>query len=252
MKVNQRTCGGLGNQIFQILFGRLLSIQTHSELNVSHSMRYKHRFELSEYFNVDCHSLSFLDKLILRFRLPTLLYRSGINKKGYFKFLSNFYLDSYFQDVEQFQRFSVQQIKSEISKIREELDLLPQEREPLLVHFRLGDFFQTTEQKIENVKYRLKKTPNAAKFITNDEEIFNNKELKKLLLKKNLVLQSTMGWSSQKVLKFMCKFSYIIANDSTMVFWASVFSNSNVNLSDSRLSELQLFFKEILYAKTSP
>jgi hypothetical protein len=247
--INQRTCGGLGNQIFQILFGRLLSAQTNGELKVNHSLRYQHKFELSEFFRVDSHSISFLDKLMLSSRLPALLYRSGISKKGYIKFSSTFYLDSYFQDLVQFRIFDEQQIKIEILKIKEELQLSPKEKEPVLIHFRLGDFFQNTEQKIKNVKSRLNKIPDGAKFITNDEEIFNNKELKKLLHNKRLCMQSTIGWNAQEVLKFMCKFSHIEANDSTMVFWASIFSNSDVCLTDSRLSELQLFFKNILYTK---
>jgi len=249
MNVIVRTHGGLGNQIFQILFGRLLANSIGGSLEIIHDSKYYHNFQLAPQF-YDLSNRSNLLSLTVSFlRLPKLIYKFLKINLDYVKLHNTYYCDSYFQNQLSFANFELIDIKKELIYLKSILGLNVESPLGTLVHLRLGDFFLNKELALEHAIKRISDCPIGADIITNDNSIINNKEIYDLINNKKCRFISTQEFQPLQVLQTMCKYSEIDANESTLVFWASVFTGAKVEFTSNNLHSLQLLLRSAISTK---
>jgi hypothetical protein len=82
--------------------------------------------------------------------------------------------------------------------------------------------------------------------MTNDEAILGESEIADLLASKGCRLISTAGFSAEDVLRSMAAYGRLDANDSTLVFWASVLGGSRAALQHPGLRATQALFSSSL------
>ncbi len=237
MSVVLRTHGGLGNQIFQILYGRLLSDNLGTGLCETHDSDYAHKFKRSLMLGNSGLRLNRRQHYISGMRLPKVISRLDLKREPEITLWGDVYLDGYFQHRSIYERFDVPSIHKQLMVIRQELALRTVSSDKTLVHLRVGDFFDSAAAAEKHVIARLESIPNGCSIITNNERVLMGVEMVRLLEKKDCELISTEGWQAEEVLAFMTKFAKIDANDSTLVFWAGVLGNCQVSIEDPQLEE---------------
>ena len=72
-------------------------------------------------------------------------------------------------------------------------------------------------------------------------------KIKEVLKRKSCILFSTKDFDAIEVLRLMANYKKIEANDSTMVFWASVLGGADANFSYTPLAKLLAFLKKHNY-----
>lgn len=240
MRVVLRTHGGLGNQLFQIFFGRLIVSESGAgQLLVVHDDRYPHRFCLSNQFKFSADPLKWNEKALSGIRLPKLVSRSGIAKIDSFSLLGVTYLDGYFQQPEQYSAFNVDSIRDELARLRQEFAIDGAFDRASLVHLRLGDFFSRESDELRHLEQRLSNISRGSHVISNRDDLLLRDDYKTALLAHDCVHVSTAGATSEALLKLMCRYRSIESNNSTLAFWASVFTGSEVSFSLTNLSRLR-------------
>jgi hypothetical protein len=243
MKIILRTHGGLGNQLFQVLYGRLLAAKNDTNLVFIHDLNYQHSFELCNDFNMNDSDINWFERFVSASRIPKLMNRYSPEKKESFTFLNLTFLDGYFQDVCFYKMFSSFDINKQLENLKKELNIAEEVKDEVLVHFRLGDFFNDQAKVLEHVQSRLCKLDAGSTIITNQEEVFQLPEIQKILVEKSCKFHSTLNFDAIDVLKLMSSYKKIEANDSTMVFWAAVLGGARVDFSHPQLAKLLSFFK---------
>lgn len=241
-----RTHGGLGNQIFQLLYARLYSEQNKAVLGEIHDSNYKHHFPRSLELSSHKAQLSFLQRLLSLLRLPKILNRIGTDRVEKVKLMGSIFLDGYFQSENQYKLFKPEKITQELIRIRNELKISNIKKEKFLIHLRLGDFFESFEESKIFALTRLRDLPLGATIITNQEILLTNSEVKFLIDKANCKVVSTIDFTPEEIIRFMSKFENIIANDSTLTFWAAVLGGCKVDFRNPELSKLSSIFKGYL------
>ena len=241
-----RTHGGLGNQIFQVLYARLYSDQNGTELGEVHDSSYNHHFPRSLELIKRNAELSYFQRFISSLRLPKLLNRIGFYKVETFSVFGSTFLDGYFQTTTQYRSFDSKKITRELIRIRDELKIQNTKKKKLLIHLRLGDFFESVEEAKKFALTRLLELPLGATIITNQENLLADPELKSLLDIADCKVLTTVGFTSEEVIRLMSSFETIITNDSTLTFWAAVLGCCNVDFKNPSLSELFYYFKKLL------
>lgn len=242
-----RTHGGLGNQIFQVLFGRLLAQQCDAELLELHDDRYKHRFARAAELGKSAGNPSSFQALCSALRLPKILTHAGIQDHEMVRIGSTIYADGYFQQRESYSRLNIRPsaVEQQIRCIRRELGIEPEgEKCQLLVHLRVGDFFASRSEARAHVMERLEEMPVGATFMTNDDALLDEPEILRKLDKLQCVRLRTENCSPVEVLQLMCGFRKIRANDSTLTFWAGVLGEVDVTFRDPDLLETFNYFCE--------
>ncbi len=229
-----RTHGGLGNQLFQVLFGRLFCEQSGLTLCEVHDNRYRHGFPRSMALTRG-REPSYWQKQVSAVRIPKLIERACLQSEAPWKFGRSIYLDGYFQRVENYTLFPANAIMRQLDRLSNELAIEPADLEPLLVHLRLGDFFADRVAAQEHVMDRLVRIPKGAHVITNDETLLHEPDVAAVMQMNNTKLISTQGMAAEEVLRTMARYRRIDANDSTLTFWSSVLGGCEVLLRDNRL-----------------
>lgn len=214
-----RTHGGLGNQIFQILYARLLAHGREPKL--IHDANYPHAFGLSTAFAGHPQPGS-ITRLISGVRLPKLLDRARLSSRGTFRVGSTIYADAYFQGTHFYSPFSVNAITREINRIRGELQIHPD----VIVgdelhHIRLGDFFNDEQSQRTYLSKRFEELPAGAFIITNREDLVEEAIRSPLLTGQNLSVVPSASASADETLRLMSGYRTIVSNDSTLAFWAA-------------------------------
>lgn len=246
MKAVLRTHGGLGNQIFQVLFARLYTSDSYAALCEIHDARYKHRFDRSNELGESAGCMSHLQQLVSSCRLPKILNRLGLSTQEKISLFGTVYLDGYFQSVHYYESFPSGKVAEQLIRVRDELKITNENKQGLLVHLRLGDFFSSVDAaRLHTINHLREIKPNST-IITNQESLLAEPELQSMLNNMGCVVQTTEGFSPEKVLRLMSQFEKIIANDSTLTFWASVLGGCNVEFKNPTLNETNLFFKNCL------
>ena len=134
-KIILRTHGGLGNQIFQVLYCRLRARVEASEIYHVHDTRYQHNFELCEALRSGSVPTAFL-RLLSALRIPKVVKRCGSDECEELRIGSITLLDGYFQVPARYSAFSRALISEELAIMKLKLGLSdPQQGE--LVHIRL-------------------------------------------------------------------------------------------------------------------
>ncbi len=214
-----RTHGGLGNQIFQILYARLLANGREPEL--VHDARYPHAFGLSAAF-ASFPQPGSITRVISRVRLPKLLERASLSSRGTVTIGGTIFADAYFQGTHFYQAFSLDAITREINRIRAELNIRPDVFDGDEVHhIRLGDFFNDEQSQRIYLAERFKELPAGAFIITNREDLVGEAIRSPSLAGKNLSIVPSRSASADETLRLMSGYRTIVSNDSTLAFWAA-------------------------------
>jgi hypothetical protein len=232
-----RTHGGLGNQLFQVLYGRLLANELQCELREVHDLRYAHKFERSEVPKINPPPPIY-QSTISSLRVPKILQRLFGVQESPWKHGQDTYLDGYFQTEEVYKRFDEIAIRRNLKELADELTINPADEDELLIHLRVGDFFKNRDQARIHMLNSLHDIPIKSVLVTNDEDLLKDDELSKLMILKQARLISTKGFSPKNVLQTLSKYRKMRANDSTLTVWAHVLAGTQVDFYDVRLSAL--------------
>ena len=175
-------------------------------------------------------------------RLPKLFQRITMRSVQSTLLFGTAYLDGYFQDRESYNHFDSFIVKRHLLQLGSELLIKPAHIDQCLVHLRVGDFFISRKDAKDHVVQRLSKIKSYSSIITNDEKLLTDSSIASLLSKKHCTLISTVGFSAERVLQLMSTYRRIDANDSTLVFWASVLGGSQTELRHVGLKDIQEYF----------
>jgi len=235
-----RTHGGLGNQIFQVLFGRLFAEQKCSVLREVHDLRYRHKFPRSTALARGGEPSAW-QSWISAVRVPKVLERTCGRSEGPWQLGRTVYLDGYFQRAEDYELFPADMVTRQLQRLADELAIEPAKLEACLVHFRLGDFFADHKAARMHLMNRLAQVQQGSHVMTNDEALLQAPEAAEAMAARNAELVSTEGMAAEQVLRTMARYRRIEANDSTLTFWASVLGGSEVTFRDEGLRNCRDF-----------
>lgn len=238
-----RTHGGLGNQLFQILFARLYAEQRVLELRESHDHRYQHAFPRCDAITISGKPSNW-QNMLSALRFPKILSRTLGRSEKPLRLGGTIYIDGYFQDMKSFESFACAAIKRQLDLLADELGIKAS-KGGQLVHLRLGDFFDDKMAATRHVRGRITDIPAGSKIMTNDEKLLNEPEIAQILNDKNITLVTTEGLPAEQVLREMSQYARIDANNSTLAFWAAVLGNGTLSLSDKNLQNSYLFFRNL-------
>ena len=241
-----RTHGGLGNQLFQVLYGRLFAEKHAQELCEVHDTRYAHAFPRSAALHRPARAPAPHERWLSALRLPKVLQRLAGRPEGPLWLLGSAYLDGYFQAAQAYAPFEPAAIRRHLQALRSELSIRPAHIDQCLVHLRVGDFFASRQGAREHIEQRLKNVPPNSSIMTNDEALLAQPAVAELLAAKGCRLVSTAGFAAEDVLRSMAAYGRLDANDSTLVFWASVLGGSKAALQHAGLHATQALFSSSL------
>jgi hypothetical protein len=238
MTVVVRTHGGLGNQLFQIVFARLSAGARHTAYAELHDLNYAHGFKRSTELEPAPLRATGEQRWISGLRIPKLLLRSRLWRTEQVALFGSLYLDGYFQRAADFQRFSDAQIATEIRRLRRELRIEPNGGADTrtLYHIRLGDFFDNAGAALAYALKRVDELAPNATVITNQEELFQNAQVQHRMQAKQCRLHGTADYAPEDVIRLMSTHGRILTNNSTLALWASVLGNCRTEFDDSRLA----------------
>lgn len=250
MTVVVRTHGGLGNQIFQIFFARLCAQTLGTCYTEVHDTNYEHKFARSRELRPASASITKLQYLISGYRVPKLLLRLHLHKSEKIVVFGDTFLDGYFQRVSDYMSFPDALIAAQIEDLRQELSIRHHDsNQSTLYHIRLGDFFSSHQDARAHALDRIEMLNAGSTIISNQEEIFLEDFVQDKLRGKGCVLRSTVGYTSEDVLRLMSKYGRIVTNNSTLALWASVLGSCHTEFSDSRLAAVHDRFFRLVNAR---
>lgn len=232
-----RTHGGLGNQLFQILYGRLFAEAQHCGLRELHDQRYEHKFDRAAVPS-PAPAPSNWQRAVSAARIPKVLQRVVGRAETPWRCAGDWYLDGYFQTDFQYRAFEDGAVHRELCRLASELGIGPSQDETCLVHLRVGDFFGDNEAALRHVTTRLRTIPAGAHVITNDEALLEDPEARALLDARQGRLITTADFSAEDVLRTLARYRVVDANDSTLTVWAHVLAGTQVDFQNLRLSAL--------------
>ena len=238
-----RVHGGLGNQIFQVFYARLYAEKYGLTLKEVYDGSYYHGFQRSPTLSAAPKPTK-LEKFICDLRIPKLLKKAHLASERPYRFFGSAYLDAYFQTVTSYAEFGDAEIQDNLRSLASELGIRPASNDQVLLHIRLGDFFKTQESARDHAVSRVRSADKNSAIMTNDESVFEDPVLLSLLAEKNCKIISTKSLEAADVLRLMGTFRRINANDSTLVFWASVLGGCQINLSYNTLIHTHKYFTE--------
>jgi hypothetical protein len=240
-----RTHGGLGNQLFQILYARLLAEKEGLELRETHDLHYPHAFPRTTKILI-CRAPSLWQTVLSTMRVPKVLGRFLGRPEAPWRWAGTVYADGYFQRAVQYTIFDHRCIAQQIAKLAEELNIQQPADSRRLVHIRLGDFFENYESARQHAKKRIVAIPSGSHVMSNDEALLRTPSIAEELIHKNITLVSTYGADAEEVIQRMASFSHIDANDSTLAFWASILGGGSLQLSNELLRQSHEFFRYVI------
>ncbi len=244
-KIVLRTHGGLGNQLFQVVYGRLFSKEKNLPLYEIHDDNYAHKFQRDQKL-FSSPKPKYINKIISDLRLSKIIYKVNNIDGLPLKIMSAYYLDGYYQNLESFKSFKQENIRNVLTKIKKELNIKKFENSNTLVHLRLKDFFKSREEEIGHIVERLTNCPHKSHIITNNYELLLLKEVKEILFLRNLKIIDTKNFNASDLLKLISSYKSVESNNSTIAFWGSLLADSNLLLNDEKLKKLYVFFRRIL------
>lgn len=231
-----RTHGGLGNQIFQLLYARLTA--GNGALRLIHDENYPHAFPLSAPF-AEVMGPNVVGRLVSALRIPKLLERLFGHDSGVIRIGSILFLDGYFQHPSFYGKFSSNCLARELHKLALEFGVEASEASSgELHHIRLGDFFANEEVQRDYLIQRLAPLPSGAKIITNREKLVAEVIGDKRLGRENLAIVPTSGMPAEEVLRLMSSYTTIVSNDSTLAFWAACLADRKLVMPSENLMNL--------------
>lgn len=227
--------GGLGNQLFQLLYARLYANKYNiNKIYFYHNKNYKRIADYELTFLKDIKPALFIDRFLLKIRIPKILERINISKSGKIVFFNRHILDNYFQEKLFYSEFDKREIIRQITILKNEFFSIFNENDYQyynklnLYHFRLGDFFSSEFDQINFIKNNLKNIPENTVVISNRDDLFYINYFHQ----KNITYLNTSSFSSIQMLFLFTQFQNIISNGSTLAFWGSVLGNSTFQINN--------------------
>ena len=244
MSVVVRTHGGLGNQLFQLLYARLFASARDEPLFETHDIRYKHAFARSSELVVAPRP-SAIPATLSAMRLPKVF--TSLNRPGgAVRVLGVTCLDGYFQNVADYAAFDDASIRQHLIGIRDELGIATVPTRGHGVHLRLGDFFTSEAAVSAHLDSRLADIGEGAGVVTNEEARLATPGAAAILAAAGAYIVPTDDMAAEAVLRTLASFSRVAGNDSTLLFWASVLSGMECAFRNSELRALRTRFVDIL------
>lgn len=239
-----RTHGGLGNQLFQVFYGRLLAEQEGAERLVRiHDARYKHGFQGSDIFGGLNDRTGGLRSAISALRVPKVLTRLLPGSIEVLRLPGTILIDGYFQRSGDYARFSRGKIASGIARIRDEFGIVRGQGKGHLTHLRLGDFFTTEAAQVAHLNSRLDAIPAGGAIITNRDDLLRA-ALDNPVYRNRFEHIDTSDTTTEDLVRLMARYAVLDTNDSTLAFWASLLSGSELQLSEERIKCLMVTLRE--------
>ncbi len=240
MTVIVRTHGGLGNQLFQIFYARLLSGAAGTDYAERHDLNYEHHFARSDVVPSPPKRCTPVQRAISRTRLPKLLGRSGLSRGERITIGRDIYLDGYFQDAADYAGFGDPVIAAGVERFRSELSIARQsgDNPRTLYHIRLGDFFDDAQAALTHAQERVAALTPGSTVITNQEELFQSAPIRFAMEARNCRIIPSADLAAEDVLRLMATYGTIVTNDSTLALWASVLGNARTSFRLPRLAAL--------------
>lgn len=246
-KICLRTHGGLGNQLFQILYARCLQKKyAIGILYLIHDDNYEHGFQLSEPLKKYQTAPPIFNCLVSRARIPKIRERLKLNLSNTFCWKNTLYLDGYFQTPEFYEDFEpilIQDVLRELASvvgIKEKTGRLGN-----LYHIRLRDFFRTPEEEINAAHSIISKIGSEGKVVTNNEPLVRKILRKKYGQNNELNIVSTEKMNDVELLVYFSQFNQIKSNGSTLAFWSAVLSKASLEIDNEQLGKTYYFFTEL-------
>lgn len=234
MKILFRSCGGLGNQIFQIFFARLMA-EKYETKDIWHYHEPKYdRIARWEYPN----SQSFkkpndLEFILMRMRLPKILFRLGIINREFIKVGNYIILDGYFQSRTDYEIFNFEVIENQKSLIHQELRIKqadPALSQKMLYHVRLGDFFKTEVEQLRFIAGITNRLIADSYIISNRDDLFlKDDEFLSNCEKKSLKYVPTDHMNGLDLINFLSQFGTLISNGSSLSFASVIIFKQQIN-----------------------
>ncbi|MEK7118755.1 MAG: hypothetical protein AAB869_04045 [Patescibacteria group bacterium] len=236
-----RVHGGLGNQIFQVFYARMYADKYGLTLREVYDGSYYHGFERSPALAAAPEPTN-LEKFVSALRIPKFLNKAHLSSERPIRIFGSTYLDAYFQTVTSYAEFGDAEIKKHLRRLAAEFGIRSASNDQTLLHIRLGDFFKTRESALEHAVGRLRRADENSAIMTNDEALFKDPVLLRLLDEKKCKIITTERLEPEIVLRLMATFRQINANDSTLIFWASVLGGCKINLNNNTLIHTHEYF----------
>lgn len=244
VKVVVRTHGGLGNQIFQVLYARLYASGQRAAMFEIHDARYAHAFARSSEL-ATAPSPPLPIRMISALRLPKVLSRLKVHRDAA-KLAGTVYLDGYFQRAEDYAQFDDAALRRELLQLKAELNVAEAPAQGTGVHLRLGDFFTSESALITHLNDRLKRIGAGAHIVTNEEKRLTTPIVAAALENVGARVLPTSNMTPEQVLRTLAGFAHVDGNDSTLLFWASVLSGMECEYSNPGLRALRERFLRVL------
>jgi hypothetical protein len=245
-KIVLRTHGGLGNQLFQYFYARVISIeQKIPVIEIVHEQNYKHRFELASEF--DQFRIDNEKYLLSRLRIAKIFEKLKINA-GIMTFNGTMYLDGYFQNDRLYMSTSKEVVDLVIVEIKSLFKIALEKNENTINHMRLGDFFLNEYEESQHLLSRINNLLFGSHLISNRDDLIKRKIILTRLKFRNIKHIETSSYSASEILRLLSTYSCIISNGSTLAFWSAVLSNSRLEIGAESLNSLYKIF--LLKAKT--
>lgn len=239
-----RTHGGLGNQLFQLLYARLYARVHGADLSEIHDLRYAHAFGRSGEL-ARAPAPAPLRRMISGLRIPKLATRIG-SARNAVHLVGTIYLDGYFQQVEDYAGFSDAILRDELIRLRNELCVSNAPARERGMHLRLGDFFASDADVVAHLVERLKKLGPDTSIVTNEEDRLAAPEIAAILTANGARVVPTGDMTPEQVLRTLASFRHVDGNDSTLLFWASVLSGMDCEYRNVNLRMLRERFIHVL------
>lgn len=236
--------GGLGNQLFQVFYAKLYAKKYNiDKIYFSHNKNYKRIADYELEFLKDIKPAKFIDRCLLKIRIPKILDRINLSKSGKIILFNKHILDNYFQDNLFYLEFGKNEILTEISILKTDffssfnkIDFNKYNKLNIY-HFRLGDFFKSESDEINFIKDSIENIPENTVVISNRDDLFSTN----YFFKNNIIYLDTSAFSSIEMLLLFSQFENIISNGSTLAFWGSVLGNTSFqvnNIKDNNVINL--------------
>lgn len=232
MKILWRSAGGLGNQIFQLLFVRLLSHSLGSvDVCHEHNSNYS-RICLWDYPLKKRYSgLNIFQSLMINLRIPKVLYRLNLIRYEYVNIFGLFIVDGYFLNADSFKIFDRNQIDYQIHVLKDEINLDKKFLYESLYHLRLGDFFQNSCSEYDFVRCILGSLDQSSTVISNNDKLFSRDSYIKILLEeKKINYLLTDDFTALNLLTLFCSTKTLFSNGSSLAWASSLLSENNVEM----------------------
>lgn len=232
-----RTHGGLGNQLFQIAYARLLAARMCRPIIRLHDDRYPNRPRASSAFRSLGEAPGPTVRVISALRLPKVLQRVRHRTRERVD-LGHVFLDGYFQNTTDYEPFSDRELHQVADQFRAEFAIARHTRSALLEHIRLGDFFREDVERLEHLLARLESVTDGATVISDSEILMAHPKVQGLLQAKAIHVQSTSNMTAEYILRFMASHSMIRSNDSTLACWGAILGGATIHLADDRIRDV--------------